>query len=102
MKIRKGDTVKIISGNDKGKTGKVLAVFPKEERVAVEGINLKKKHVRPRRQGQKGEVVLIPAPLPIARMMLLCAKCGKAARIGYRIGERGGKARVCKKCGGEL
>jgi large subunit ribosomal protein L24 len=101
MKIRKGDTVKIISGNYKGKTGKVLVVFPKKERAAVEGVNLKKKHVRPRRQGQKGEVVLIPASLPLARMMLLCLKCGGATRIGYRIGEQGRKTRVCKKCGGE-
>lgn len=101
MKIRKGDIVKIITGNERGKTGKVLAVFPEEGRVAVEGMNLKKKHVRPRSQGRKGEVVLIPAAFHAARAMIVCAKCGKAARVGKRFIERK-KMRICKKCGGEM
>jgi len=101
MKIRKGDTIKIISGNDKGKTGKVLVVFPKDERIAVEGINLKKKHVRPRRQGQKGEVVLVPAPFAVSRAMIVCPKCTKAVRVAHRLNETA-KVRVCKKCGGEI
>jgi len=102
MRIRKGDTVKIISGNDKGKIGKVMKVFPKEGKIVVEGVNVKKKHVRPRKEGQKGELVRIPAPFPVARAMLVCPKCGKAARVGYKLNDLGQKTRVCKKCGGEM
>lgn len=102
MKIRKGDQVKIISGNDKGKQGKVLAVLLKEERIVVEGANIKKKHVRPKKQGQKGELVRIPAPFPVSRAMLVCSKCGQAARVAYKINDSGQKTRVCKKCGGEV
>lgn len=101
MKIKKGDTVKIISGNDRSRTGKVLAVFPKEGRIAVEGVNVKKKHVRPRSASQKGELVQIPAPFPAGRAAIVCPKCGKAARAGHRL-EAGRKARVCKKCGDEI
>ena len=102
MKIKKGDTVKIISGNDKGKTGKVLAVFPKEDRIVVEGVNIKKKHVRPRQQGKKGELIKIPAHFPLSRAMLVCAKCGKPARTGYKIYASSNKIRFCKRCGGEI
>ncbi len=100
MKIHKGDTVKIMSGNDKGKQAKVLAAFPGRGAIVAEGIHMKKKHVRPRRQGQKGELVRIPAPFPVSRVMLVCPKCGKAARIGYR-SEAGKKLRQCRKCGGD-
>ena len=101
MKIRKGDQVKIISGNDKGKQGKILSVFPDSGKIAVEGINMKKKHVRPRRQGQKGELVRIPAPFPAAHAMLVCGKCGKPARLGRLVNPSGEKVRICKKCGAE-
>ena len=101
MKVRKGDTVKIISGNDRGKQGKILAVFPKDARIVVGGVNIKKKHVRPRKAGQKGELVQMPAPFPASRSMLVCVKCAKAARAGQKIVE-GRKIRVCKKCGGEI
>lgn len=102
MKVRKGDQVKIISGNDKGKQGKILAVLPQLEKVVIEGINMKKKHVRPRQQGKKGELVKIPAPFPVSRTMLVCATCGKPTRIGYRTSANGSKTRICKKCGGEV
>lgn len=102
MKIKKGDQVKIIAGNDKGKQGKVLAVLPKEKRVLVGGVNLKKKHVKPRRQGQKGELVRTPRPIVISRVMLICSKCGRAGRFGYKKEAVGSKIRVCKKCGGEM
>lgn len=101
MKIRKGDTVKVIAGNDRGKTGKVLSVSPSAGRLLVEGINLRTKHVRSRRQGQKGEVVKIPLPVPIARLAVVCPHCAKPTRVGMRAGEKG-KVRVCKKCGGEI
>lgn len=101
MKLRKGDLIKIISGNDRGKTGKVMKVFPKEGRIVVEGVNIKKKHVRPRQQGKKGEMVLVPAPFRASRAMLVCGKCGKAVRAGYSFVENK-KVRTCKKCENEI
>ena len=101
-KIKKGDSVKIISGNDQGKQGKVLAVFPQDRKIVVEGVNMKKKHVRPKQQGKKGELVRMPAPFPSSRAMLVCGKCGKPTRAGHKINDSGTKSRVCKKCGGEV
>ena len=102
MKIKKGDNIKIISGNDKGKLGKVLAVLPVENRIVVEGLNMKKKHVRARRQDQKGEMVRIPGAFPVSRAMFVCPKCSKANRIKYIFSENRKKIRVCGACGGEL
>ncbi len=102
MKIKKGDIVKIVSGNDRGKQGKVLAVFPKESKVVVDGLNMKKKHVRPRSQGKKGELIRLPAPLHVSRIMLLCSKCSKPTRVGYKINDLGIKSRVCLRCKGEI
>jgi len=101
MNIHKGDIVKIISGNDKGKQGKVLSVLPKETKILVEGVNVKKKHVRPKREGQKGELVRMPAPFPASRTLLICSNCGKSVRIVYKTDKAGKKVRVCKKCGNE-
>jgi|SRR3990167_7068864 len=101
MKIHKNDVVKIISGNDKGRQGKVLVVFPAEGKIVVEGLNIKKKHVRPKQQGKKGELVRVPVPLLVSRAMLVCGKCGPV-RSAFKINDSGQKARVCKKCGGEL
>jgi len=101
MKFKKGDSVLIIAGKDKGRTGKITKAFPKELKVLVEGINLKKKHVRPKKEGEKGQTVEIPATLDISDMKMICPKCGKATRIGYKIGPKGSpdiKKRVCKKC----
>lgn len=102
MNIHKGDLVKVIAGNDKGKQGKVLSVFSKEGRIVVEGLNIKKKHVRPKRQGQKGELVRMPAPFAMSKSMLLCAHCSRPVRSGYKMDENGKKIRVCKKCGGNI
>lgn len=99
MKIKKGDTVKIISGNDKGKRGKVLSVFPEKGRLVVEGVNVKKKHVRPKKEGQKGELVRMPAPFPVSRAEFVCTNCSQSTRISYKIDEAGQKIRICKKCG---
>ena len=101
-KVHKGDIVKIISGNDKGKQGKVLSVFSKERKIVVEGLNIKKKHVRPKRQNQKGELVRVPAPFPVSRSMLLCARCAVPVRVGYKFTDSGKKIRVCKKCGSDF
>jgi large subunit ribosomal protein L24 len=100
MKIKKNDTVLIISGKDRGKRGRVLDVFPKEEKVIVEGINIRKKHIKPKRSGEKGQIVELPAALPISNVKLICPKCGKATRVGYKIVEKK-KYRICKKCGQE-
>ncbi|OGF27264.1 50S ribosomal protein L24 [Candidatus Falkowbacteria bacterium RIFOXYB2_FULL_34_18] len=102
MNIKKGDKVKILTGKDKGKTGKVLQVFPSRNRISVEGLNLLIKHMRPRRQGEKGQRIEFPAPMDASNMILLCPKCSHASRIEQKIvkNERGKskKYRVCKKC----
>jgi len=97
MKIIKGDTVKIISGKDRGKTGAVLHALPSEDKVIIDGLNLVKKHARPKRQGEKGQMVLVPRPLGVSKVMLICSSCKEPTRIGYRVdGAR--KVRYCKKC----
>jgi large subunit ribosomal protein L24 len=101
MFIKKGDTVKIISGKDKGKTGKVLKVLPAKGKILIEGLNLYKKHVRPKRQREKGQVVVVPRPVDASNVMLVCANCGKAIRVGFRF-DGGKKLRVCKRCGANL
>ncbi|MBI2484013.1 50S ribosomal protein L24 [Candidatus Uhrbacteria bacterium] len=101
MKIRKGDTVKILAGKDKGKSGAVLKVFPEEGRLIVEGLNLVVKHVRPRKQGEKGQKLYIPARMYAAKVMLVCTQCRKASRAGYAFIDTNGvrtKQRVCKQC----
>lgn len=99
MNIKKGDTIKIISGNDKGKQAKVTAVFPEESRIAADGINVKKKHVRPRRQDQKGELVRISGAFSVSRAMLVCPKCSQPTRVKHSSDEQGRKTRVCRHCG---
>ncbi|PIZ00915.1 50S ribosomal protein L24 [bacterium (Candidatus Gribaldobacteria) CG_4_10_14_0_8_um_filter_33_9] len=101
MKIKKNDQVLIIKGKDKGKKGKVLSILPKSFKVLVEGVNVKKKHQRPRKQGEKGQVIEKIAPLPVSNLKLICLKCGKPVRIGYKIAEKK-KFRICKKCGEEI
>jgi large subunit ribosomal protein L24 len=97
MKILKGDNVLITTGKDKGRTGKIMRAIPKELKVLVEGINLKKKHVRPKREGEKGQVVDIPAAMDVSNVKLICPKCGKATRVGYAM-DKDTKNRICKKC----
>ncbi|MBI2054835.1 MAG: 50S ribosomal protein L24 [Candidatus Sungbacteria bacterium] len=97
MKIKKGDTVSIISGKDRGKTAKVLHVYGEESRLLAEGINLKKKHTRPKEQGKKGQIVQVPAPFPSSIAMLFCSACNRAVRVGYK-NESGKKVRICKRC----
>lgn len=97
MKIHKNDTIKIITGKDKNKSGKVIKVFPKESKILIDGLNVFKKHVKPKKQGEKGQTISISRPLNVSNVMLICASCGKAARVGYRFeGEK--KVRICKKC----
>lgn len=101
MKIKKNDQVLIIAGDDKGKKGKVIKSIPDAGKVVVEGANLVRKHVRPKKQGQKGQVVDTPRAVQVSNVKLVCPKCGKAARVGYVLnGEE--KVRVCKKCGAKI
>ena len=97
MKIKKGDQVLITSGKDRGKKSKVLQVFPKENRILVEEVNLRKKHQKPKKSGEKGQVILMPGPISISNVKLICPKCGKPTRIGYKFIENQ-KFRICKKC----
>jgi len=101
MKIKKGDTALIISGKDRGRKGKVIEAFPKKGRVIIEGINLRKKHVKPKKSGEKGQIVETPAPIDVSNTKLICSKCGKPTRVGYKV-EGKKKYRMCKKCGQEI
>ncbi|MDP1538691.1 MAG: 50S ribosomal protein L24 [bacterium] len=101
MKIKKGDMVLVISGKDRGKKGKVLQVFPKENRVMVEGVNLRKKHRKPKKSGEKGQIITLPGSVSVSNVKLVCSKCGKPTRGGYKIVEKK-KFRICKKCGQEI
>ncbi len=101
MKIKKGDTIVIISGKNKGMKGKVLKAFPAEGKIVVEGANIRKKHVRPKRAGEKGQVVQTPAQIDASNVKIICPKCGKATRIGYRLANEK-KYRICKKCDQEF
>ena len=101
MKIKKGDTVKVLSGNDKGKTGEVLTVIPKTEKIVVKGVNVRKKHVKARKQGEESGIIPVECSIHSSKVNVVCPKCGKATRIGYLI-EKGEKVRVCKKCNAKL
>lgn len=98
MKIKKGDKVKILTGKDKGKTGKVLQIFVKKNKLSVEGANLLYKNMRPKKQGEKGQRIQFPAPLSLTNIVLICPKCNKPTRVGYKILENKKKVRACKKC----
>lgn len=101
MKIKKGDTVLITSGKDKGKKGKVIKAFPKTEKLIVEGANVRKKHLKPKKSGEKGQIVSMSMPFHVSNVKIICLKCGKSVRVGYKTeGEK--KFRVCKKCASEL
>src|SRR3989344_3349658 len=101
MKVKKGDNVLVIAGIDKGKTGKILRSLPKEGKILVEGVNFKQKRVRPKKQGEKGQMVKVPAPFDTSNVKIVCPKCGKATRVGYKV-ENGKKNRICKKCKSEI
>lgn len=97
--VRKGDTVEIISGKDKGKRGKVLSALPKKGKILVEGVNMLTKHQKARGANQQGGIIHQEGPLFASKSMLVCKKCNKATRISNRILDDGSKVRVCKVCG---
>lgn len=100
--VKSGDTVKVISGSEKGKEGKVVAVSPKEGKVIVEGVNMVSKHVKPRQAGQQGGIIKTEGAMYACKVQLVCPKCKAAVRVGVKVNEDGSKARVCKKCGAEF
>ncbi|MDP4108800.1 MAG: 50S ribosomal protein L24 [Bacillota bacterium] len=99
MEIKKGDTVIVLSGKNKGKKGKVLTALPAKEAVVVEGINFATRHVRPKRQGDQGGIIKQEAPLRVCKVMRVCPKCDKPTRAKHTILEGGEKVRVCMHCG---
>jgi large subunit ribosomal protein L24 len=98
MIIRKNDTVLVTAGKDKGKKGKVRFAYPKDEKLIIEGVNFIKKHARATRQARQAGVIELEAPMHISKVMLLCDKCNKPARLGFRFLQDGKKVRFCKVC----
>lgn len=98
MKVRKNDTVIIIAGKDKGKKGKVRRAIPEEHKVLVEGFNMIKRHSRASRAARQAGIIDLEAPIHISNVMLLCEKCGKPTRVGFRFLTDGKKMRICKSC----
>ncbi len=101
MKLKKGDEVKITAGKDAGKTGKIEKIFSKENKAIVSGANQYKRHVKSRLPGRKSEIITITKPLPASRLMLICKKCKKPIRIGYKL-LKDEKVRICSKCKSEI
>ena len=97
MKIKKNDLVLIITGKDKGKKGKVQDSFPQEGKIKIQGVALVKKIVRPKREGEKGQIVEIPRKVAVSNVKLVCPHCHQSTRVGY-IQKDGRKFRVCKAC----
>ena len=102
LKVKKGDTVKILSGNDKGKTGEVIEIMPTSEKIMVKGINIRKKHVKPRKQGEEGGIIQLECAIHISKVSVVCPKCSKPTRIGIKMDKDNNKIRFCKKCGAEI
>ena len=101
MKIRKNDNVVMLGGKDKGKKAKVILVFPEREKVVVEGLNLIKKHLRAKKQGQKGQIISKERAVSVSSVALICKSCDKQTRVGYKT-ENENKIRICKKCKSEV
>ena len=98
MKIRKEDTVVIIAGKDRGKKGKVRRALLNEDRVIVEGLNMIKRHSRARRAARQGGIIELEAPIHVSDVMLVCEKCSKPTRVGFRFLDDGKKVRICNSC----
>lgn len=98
MKFKKGDEVLVTIGKDRGKKGKIEAVIPKEQAVLVSGVNIYKRHLKPRGERKPGGIIDLPKPLSVAKIALICPKCGKQTRVGYQAEEKSSKLRICRKC----
>ena len=102
LHVKKDDTVIVISGDDRGKKGKVLEVSPKEGKIIVKGINIVTRHVKPRKQGEVGGIVKVEGAMYASKVMLYCDKCDRGVRVKKAVGEDGKKVRLCAKCGAKL
>lgn len=105
QRIKKGDTVEVIAGKDIGERGEVITVFPKKDRVVVNGVNIGKKHQRAQQKGGQqipAQIIEFEAPMHLSNVMLVCSSCESKTRVGFRVREDGYKARVCKKCGADI
>ena len=101
MRIKKGDNVQVLSGNDKGKTGEVLEVIPKANKIVVKGVNIRKKHVKARKQGEESGIISVESGMPVPKVNVICSKGGKVTKVGYSL-DKDEKVRICKKCGTKL
>ncbi len=101
IKLRKGDRVRVLQGKDRGQSGEVMRVLPKQDKVIVDGVNVAKKHQKATRATMQGGIIDKDMPLPVAAVAIICGSCGPT-RIGYKFNADGTKVRVCRKCGGEL
>ncbi|HET9870522.1 MAG TPA: 50S ribosomal protein L24 [bacterium] len=99
MKVHREDTVLVLTGKDKGKKGRVIRVFPKQDKVLVEKVNMVKRHTRPTQQLPQGGIVEKELPVHVSNVQVVCPKCGKSTRVAHKILASGQKNRTCKKCG---
>ena len=102
LKLKKGDTVLVISGKDKGKKGKIITTYAETGKVVVEGVNIATVHQKPKKMGDNGGIVTREAALAACKVMVVCPKCHKATRVKTEVSASGEKARVCKACGATL
>ncbi len=102
MNVKKGDTVRVLSGKDKGKEGVILRALPTKQRVVVEKVNMVKKAMRPTQQNPQGGIMSTEAAIHVSNVMVVCPECKQPTRTGKRINEAGKKVRVCKKCGKDI
>jgi large subunit ribosomal protein L24 len=102
MKIRKGDKVRVLTGKDRGREGEVSFDYPAEGRVIVGGLNVAKRHQKPRTSTEQGGIIDKEMPMRVDNVAVICPACSKATRVGYRFDNDGTKVRVCRKCGGDL
>src|SRR3990167_7799009 len=101
MKIKKGDTIIVTKGKDKGRQGNIEKVFSSEDKVLIPDVNQYKRHVKKNVTGKASEIVTITKPLPVSNVALICPKCKKQTRVGYKL-EKGIKSRICRKCKKEI
>lgn len=101
MKLKKGDTIVVTAGKDKGKKGKIEEVFPKADMVQIAGINMYKRHTKKRDEKSQGGIIERAHPMPADKVILMCPKCGKPTRVGFLVA-KGEKERICRKCGQKI
>jgi len=102
VRIHKGDTVRVMTGKNKGRTAEVVRAIPEKNRVIVEGVNVAKRHAKPTRATQQGGIIDKFMPIDVSNVAVVCKACDQPTRIGYRIEDDGDKVRICKKCGATL